>query len=253
MLRKLAQITQEDGERKARKRLKAASNCPIVTELRFSFCDFVSPFLHIFFPTKPFIQGLVWFFTRNLVHSVKTIHLVHNHCMRKRKSLHHILIKDLKPFYNYEFMGRQWAWDWVWSSWVEYALVIINPPTSAIFKLSLSFHLHPVLILCCVFHPVIQLKFHCCTPAASLISVPKPSQCRKPVLYLYIYTHKKSSAYLGSSEMEYVSEETAGDHLHNAKKSLLQLCKWNKPVRTWPSLCRFSRLPNLKTLPKSTA
>lgn len=152
---------------------------------------FLSVILFLLLYTSFFKQSHLYsdwfdFFTRNLVHSVKTIHLVHNHCMRKRKSLHHILTKDLKPFYNYELMGRQWAWDWVWSSWVEYALVIINPPTSAIFKLSLSFHLHPVLILCCVFHPVIQLKFHCCTPAASLISVPKPSQCRKPV---YICTH----------------------------------------------------------------
>lgn len=197
-----------------------------VIEPGFSFCDLVSPFLHTFLVKQSHLyRSLVWFglfFSRSLVHFVKTIHLVHKCCMRKRKSLHHTLIKDLMPFYNYEFMERQWAWNWV-SSWVEYALVIINPSTSATLKLSPSFHFHPLLIPCCVPHPVIQLKFHLCAPAASLFSAPKPSQCcscRKPV-----YIPTKCSACLGSSEMEDVSEETAGHHLHNAKKYLLQLCK----------------------------
>lgn len=55
------------------------------------------------------------------------------------------------------------------------------------------YHLHRVLILCCVLHPVIQPKFHCCAPAASLISVSKPSQgcsCRKLILYICTYTQK---------------------------------------------------------------
>lgn len=69
--------------------------------------------------------------------------------------------------------------------------MFINP--SATLNLSPSFHLHHVLILLCALYPVIQLKFHCCAPAASLISVPKPSQCcscRKPFLYLYTHIQK---------------------------------------------------------------